>query len=152
MRRLGWPRPRQKRRGIGGSGRESWDNDGSIHEDGDPAKGRTDLAGEGRNSVDPAGGAAASTNPTKATKKESAWQGPAPDLAGEFDAGYGRRSKGGLQQRGGEQPFVGRRRIRRPTTLGGAATADQAVDGAGRRAMRTGPGGHRWERRPTRSP
>jgi hypothetical protein len=48
--------------------------------------------------VDSAGKVAA-TVPTKATKKEGArqggrtWQGPAPDLAGEFDAANGRRLK-----------------------------------------------------------
>jgi hypothetical protein len=82
--------------------------------------------------MDPAGEAAAATNPTKATEKESAWQGPALDLAREFDAGYGRRSKGGYNREEGSSHLlvdggsgdqrrweVRRRRIRRLTALGG---------------------------------
>jgi hypothetical protein len=63
-----WLRPRQKRRGIDGSSRESHDNDESSHEDDDPAKGRTDLAGKVATEVDPTGKAMTVMNPTNVTK------------------------------------------------------------------------------------
>jgi hypothetical protein len=95
LRRSWWPRPRQNRRGIDGSGWESHDNDGSSHEDGNLAKGRIDLAVKVAVAVDPGGKAAATTDPTKATKKEGTWQGrssragPAPDLAGSLTPATG---------------------------------------------------------------
>jgi hypothetical protein len=71
LRRSWWPclRPRQNRRGNGGSDREGHDNDGSSLEDDDPTKGTIDLAGMAATTVNPVGKAMAATDPTKAMKE-----------------------------------------------------------------------------------
>jgi hypothetical protein len=103
--------PAAEKKGIDGSGRKSHDNYGSSHEDGDSAKGRTDLAGKVAAAVDAAGKATTA----KATKKEGsrvgpAGHGPALDLAGEFDANNGRSLKiGGATGRRRSQGQGGRR-------------------------------------------
>jgi hypothetical protein len=85
LRRSGWPHPRQSRRGISGSDRESHDSDGSNHEDGDPAKGTTGLAGKVATAVESAGKAAIAMDPameaTKgwANRAVPAGQGHAPN-------------------------------------------------------------------------
>jgi hypothetical protein len=106
LRWSGWPCPRQKRRGIGGSGRDSHDSDESIHEDDDPAKGRMDLARKVAATLNLVGKAAAATDPTKATMNKGEGnravptrQGSVPDLQGSLtsvteEARSGRRCWG----------------------------------------------------------
>jgi hypothetical protein len=77
---------RQGRRGIGGSGWESHDSDGSSHEDGYPAKRTADLVEKVTTAVNPAEKVAAATDPIMAMMKkddgaEPAVQGLARSLA-----------------------------------------------------------------------
>jgi hypothetical protein len=71
--------------GNGVSGQEDHDSDGSSHEDGDPTKEMTDLAGKVATTVNPARKATTTTDPTKATMKRKGdrasivGQGPALD-------------------------------------------------------------------------
>jgi hypothetical protein len=57
-------------RGSDGSDREGHDNDGSSHEDGDPAKGMRNLVEKAAAVVDPAGKAATAMDHTVATTKK----------------------------------------------------------------------------------
>jgi hypothetical protein len=88
----GGSRPRQKRRGIGGSGRKSHDSDGSSHEDDDLDKGMADLVGMAAATWVRPGRPRQRQNQRRRRRIEArgraglAGQGPAPDLEGEFDA------------------------------------------------------------------
>jgi hypothetical protein len=99
LRRSGWSRPRQKRRGIGGSGRESHDSDRSSHEDDDLAKGMVDLAGMAATTWIRPGRPRQRWNQRRRQRREAhgrvgpAGQGPAPDLVGLVDAGSERSLK-----------------------------------------------------------
>jgi hypothetical protein len=154
LRRSGWSRLRQKRRGIGGSGRESHDNDGSSRRDDGSSR-------YGHNNVDPTGKAATTMEPTMATMKGEgdgagpAGQGPVPDLAGLVDVGDERSMKreallGGsgegrgalmappilelASQRGRGKGVATRKR-------GGAGSSDQ---GSGGTSTAKGKGGGPW--------
>jgi hypothetical protein len=91
LRRSRWSCPRQKRRGIGGSGRESHDSDRSSHEDDDLAKGMVDQAGMAATTWIRLGRPQRRRNQRRRRRREArgrvgpAGQGPAPDLAGEVD-------------------------------------------------------------------
>jgi hypothetical protein len=155
LRRSGWSCPRHKRRGIGESGRESHDSDGSSHEDGDLAKGMVDLAGM-----------AASTwiRPGRPRQRRNqrrregggvgpAGQGPAPDLArGVDDTGDGRSSKGrGCTRPGDGSTAVAAQHERGEEDLRvGAQTPGRALRWG--RVRRGGAAGHgrQWREVPAR--
>jgi hypothetical protein len=74
LRRSWWSLPRQNRRGNSGSARQGHDTDKSNQEDGDPAKGTTDLVGKVATTVNLAGNVVAATDPTKAMNGRVAGQ------------------------------------------------------------------------------